>query len=84
MIEFELRKAVRDSLVEEEIDGVKNVVFYMTVTVGVKGNTYPSFLNSSNTVRVCCLKSMTGDDMDAKIQSECADFVLTTFLPIEN
>jgi hypothetical protein len=79
MIEFELRQAVRNNFRLETIEGVDKIIFSMTVVVGVVGNTYPSFLNSNNSVEVICNKSLTGVEMDAQIQSECAAFVAANF-----
>lgn len=83
-MEFELRSAIRNSF--NEIPATQTeptkIIFNMTIVVGIKGNNYPAFLNSENSINVECLKSMTGEEMDSKIKQDCATFVQENFQPI--
>lgn len=81
-LRFELRDAIRNNLTTQDIEGVKKVVFHMTVVVGVVGNTYDGFLNSSNAIDVVCDQSLTGDEMDLLIKQSCLQFVQNTYPPI--
>lgn len=77
MIKFELRDAIRNSI-DTASDPTK-VIFNITVVVGVLGNTYPGFLNSENSINVVCDKSMTGDEMEEKVNLDCIAFVSQKF-----
>ncbi len=75
MIQFELRDAVRNFMTEQET----TVTFNMRVVIGIVGNTYPSFLNSENSINIVCETSSTGDEMKAKINAECLAYVAENF-----
>lgn len=81
MINFELRDAIRNSI--DTSSQPNTVIFNITVVVGVVGNTYPSFLNSNNSINVICDKNMTVDEMEQKVNQDCAAFVQQQFPPIQ-
>ncbi len=75
MIEFELRDAQRNSI---NIIG-DQIIFNMTVIIGVKGNIYSDFLNSSNNIEISCNKSMTGYEMEIFVNDYCTEWVENNF-----
>jgi hypothetical protein len=76
MINFELRDAIRNSI-DTSTEG--EVKFNITVVVGVVGNTYSGFLNSEKQIIVTCPKTMTGDEMENKVTTDCVAFVAANF-----
>lgn len=82
MIKFELLNFETNSFKTEEQEGVQKIRFFVTLFVGIVGNTYPGFVNNQNGIEVVVDKSLTGDEMDDAIIAEATQFVNENYPPI--